>query len=93
MPILVLAGEKDSLSRLLPDRDRTGEVAAAAAERKLPFELVSYPRADHDFIMGGSQLRCDRRAGRVGADGRKARTVPGELGRGVTERQLGAPPA
>lgn len=52
VPILVLAGEKDSY-RDCCRIETIREVAAAAAERKLPFELVSYPRADHDFIMGG----------------------------------------
>jgi dienelactone hydrolase len=52
VPVLVLAGEKDSY-RDCCRIETIRAIAAAAAERKLPFELVSYPRADHDFIMGG----------------------------------------
>ena len=52
VPVLVLAGEKDSYHDCcLIETARA--MAAAAAERNQQFELVTYPRADHDFIIGG----------------------------------------
>ncbi|MGH8851466.1 MAG: dienelactone hydrolase family protein [Casimicrobiaceae bacterium] len=52
VPILMLAGENDSYHDCcLIETARA--IAAAAAERKLPLELVSYPHVDHDFIMAG----------------------------------------
>jgi len=52
VPVLVLAGERDSYHNCcLIGTARA--IAAAAAARKLPFELVTYPSADHDFVMAG----------------------------------------
>lgn len=52
VPILMLAGERDTYHDCC--RIETARaIAAAAAERKLAFELVSYPGAEHDFIMAG----------------------------------------
>jgi dienelactone hydrolase len=53
VPVLMLAGESDRyLDCCLIGTART--LAADAAAVHAPFELISYPGVDHDFIKGGS---------------------------------------
>ena len=53
VPVLMFAGESDSYKNCcLISTART--IAADAAAVKAPFELVTYPGTDHDFIVGGS---------------------------------------
>jgi len=53
VPVLMFAGESDTY------RDccliaTAHAIAAAADAAKAPFELVTYPKTGHDFIVGGS---------------------------------------
>jgi len=53
VPVLMFAGESDTYRDCcLISTARALSAAAAAA--KVPFELVTYPKTDHDFIAGGS---------------------------------------
>ncbi len=56
VPVLMFAGESDSYKNCcLISTART--MAADAAAVKAPFELVTYPGTDHDFIAGGSNYK------------------------------------
>ncbi len=58
VPLLVLTGEKDNYKNCcLISSARALEAAAKAAGA--PFELVSYPYADHGFVAPGSGYRTD----------------------------------
>jgi len=73
VPVLMFAGEADTY------RDcclitTARALAAAAVAAKVPFELVTYPKTGHDFIVGGSnynppsyQDALDRTAARLKA--------------------------
>ncbi len=53
VPVLMFAGESDKYKNCcLIGTART--LADAAAVAKQPFELVTYPKTDHDFVEGGS---------------------------------------
>lgn len=57
VPVLMFAGEKDTY------RDccliaTARALAAAAAAAGVPFELVTYPDTEHDFIAGGSNYNA-----------------------------------
>ena len=53
VPVLMFAGESDKYKNccLIGTAHAFADAAAAA---KLPFELVTYPKTDHDFVDGGS---------------------------------------
>jgi dienelactone hydrolase len=52
VPVLMFAGEKDTYRGCcLVNKART--LAAAATASGQPFELITYPNADHDFVKGG----------------------------------------
>ncbi|MDQ2735345.1 MAG: dienelactone hydrolase family protein [Pseudomonadota bacterium] len=52
VPVLMLAGEADTyLNCCLIGTARA--IAAAAAKGTTPFQLVTYPGADHDFVVPG----------------------------------------
>ncbi len=54
VPVLMLAGEADTYKNCcLIETARGIAAAASAAQHQPPFELVTYPGADHDFIMPG----------------------------------------
>lgn len=56
VPVLMFAGESDSYKNCcLISTART--IAADAVAVKAPFELVTYPGTDHDFIVGGSNYK------------------------------------
>jgi dienelactone hydrolase len=56
VPVLMFAGESDSFKNCcLISTART--IAADAVAVKAPFELVTYPGTDHDFIVGGSNYQ------------------------------------
>ncbi|MGD1010725.1 MAG: dienelactone hydrolase family protein [Candidatus Aminicenantales bacterium] len=71
VPVLMFAGESDTYRDCcLISTARA--IAAAAAAAKVPFELVTYPKTGHDFIVGGSnynpqsyQDALDRTAARL----------------------------
>jgi len=53
VPVLMFAGESDRyMDCCLIGTART--LAADAATANAPFDLISYPGADHDFVKGGS---------------------------------------
>lgn len=53
VPVLMFAGESDTYRGCcLVDTARTIDLAAKAAGK--PFELVTYPGVDHDFVEGGT---------------------------------------
>jgi len=53
VPVLMFAGESDTYKNCcLIGTAHT--IADAAAAAKQPFELVTYPKTDHDFVEGGS---------------------------------------
>ncbi len=53
VPVLMLAGEKDTYRNCcLVSMARS--LADAARGAGQPFELVTYPRTEHDFVKGGS---------------------------------------
>ena len=56
VPVLLLAGEADAGTRKDPGCCRietARDIAAGASAHGLPFELVTYPGAQHDFVYGG----------------------------------------
>ena len=73
VPVLMFAGESDTYRDCcLISTARA--LAAAAADAKVPFELVTYPGTGHDFIVGGSNYNpksykdaLDRTAARLKA--------------------------
>ena len=53
VPVLMFAGESDTYRDCcLISTARA--LASAAAAAKVPYELVTYPKTEHDFIIGGS---------------------------------------
>jgi dienelactone hydrolase len=58
VPVVVFVGEKDHYrnSCCAADADRTLATASTAAG--LPFRLITYPDADHDFIKGGDHYNA-----------------------------------
>jgi dienelactone hydrolase len=57
VPVLMFAGEKDTYRDCCTvDKARTLASAATAAQQ--PFELVTYPNTDHDFIKGGKHYNA-----------------------------------
>jgi dienelactone hydrolase len=53
VPVLMFAGESDTYKNccLIGTAHTIADAAAAANQ---PFELVTYPKTDHDFVEGGS---------------------------------------
>lgn len=53
VPVLMFAGESDTYKDccLIGTARALGAAATAAGQ---PFELVTYPKTDHDFVQGGS---------------------------------------
>jgi dienelactone hydrolase len=59
VPVLMFAGEKDTLKNCcLIETARS--IASAAAAVNAPFELVTYPNVGHDFVVEG--MRYDAKA-------------------------------
>jgi dienelactone hydrolase len=70
VPVLMFAGESDTYR----DCCLISTARALAAAAKVPFELVTYPNTEHDFIVGGSNYNpqsykdaLDRTAARLKA--------------------------
>jgi len=58
VPVLMFAGEKDTYRGCcLVATART--LAEAAKGSSQPFELITYPKTDHDFVKGGSHYNSD----------------------------------
>jgi dienelactone hydrolase len=58
VPVLMFAGEKDTY-RNCCTIDMAHALAAAATAAGKPFELVTYPRTEHDFVKGGSHYNAE----------------------------------
>jgi dienelactone hydrolase len=57
VPVLMFAGEKDTFRGCcLIDKAHT--LAAAATAGGLPFELITYPNTDHDFVKDGKHYNA-----------------------------------
>jgi dienelactone hydrolase len=53
VPVLMFAGEKDTFRNCCLIETARSLAAAATAAGK-PFELITYPKTEHDFVDGGS---------------------------------------
>jgi dienelactone hydrolase len=53
VPVLMFAGEKDTFRNCCLIETARSLAAAATATGK-PFELITYPKTEHDFVDGGS---------------------------------------
>jgi dienelactone hydrolase len=53
VPVLMFAGEKDKFRNCCLVETARSLAAAATAAGK-PFELITYPKTEHDFVDGGS---------------------------------------
>jgi dienelactone hydrolase len=58
VPVLMFAGEQDHYKGCCLI-DTAHKLAAAASAAGKPFELVTYPRTDHDFIPGSKNYNAD----------------------------------
>lgn len=56
MPVLMFAGEKDKYQDCCPI-EKAHVLADAAKGGSFPFELVTYPNTEHDFVKGGSHYK------------------------------------
>ncbi len=58
VPVLMFAGESDTFRGCcLIGQART--LAAAATAGGQPFELITYPKTDHDFVKGGAHYKSE----------------------------------
>lgn len=53
VPVLMFAGESDTF-RNCCTIDKAHEIATAAQAANAPYQLVTYPDTDHDFVIGGN---------------------------------------
>jgi len=53
VPVLMFAGEKDHYDNGCCTADKAHILADAATAAGHPFELITYPDTDHDFVKGG----------------------------------------
>lgn len=53
VPVLMFAGEKDKY-RDCCLIEKAHALAEAAKGNSIPFELITYPKTEHDFVKGGS---------------------------------------
>jgi len=58
VPVLMFAGEKDTYRGccLVATARNLAEAAKASGQ---PFELITYPKTEHDFVKGGSHYNSD----------------------------------
>ena len=74
VPVLMFAGESDNyMNCCLISTART--MAADAAALKAPFELVTYPGTNHDFIVGGSGYKADSYKDALGRTAARLKTT------------------
>ena len=59
VPVLMFAGEKDTYRNNCCTAASARALADAANAAGRPFELVTYPRTDHDFVKGGGHYNPD----------------------------------
>jgi dienelactone hydrolase len=59
VPVLMFAGENDTFRNGCCLVDKARALAAAATGAGKPFELITYPKTDHDFIKGGAHYNSN----------------------------------
>ena len=59
MPVLMFAGEKDHYRDNCCTADNARNLAAAAKAAGKPFDLDTYPKAEHDFVRGGEHYNAE----------------------------------
>ncbi len=59
VPVLMFAGEKDHYRDRCCTADNARMIAAAAKSAGKPFELYTYPTADHDFVRDGAHYNAE----------------------------------
>jgi len=58
VPVLMFAGEKDTFRNCCLIGN-AHSLASAATAAGLPFELITYPKTEHDFVKGGSHYNAE----------------------------------
>jgi dienelactone hydrolase len=58
VPVLMFAGEKDHYRDNCCTADNARSLASAAKAAGKPFELFTYPGADHDFVRDGAHFNA-----------------------------------
>lgn len=58
VPVLMFAGEKDTYRNCCLV-ETAHNIAAAATAAGQPFELVTYPKTDHDFVKDGAHYNAE----------------------------------
>lgn len=58
VPVLMFAGEKDHYRDRCCTAETAQTIAAAAKAAGKPFELFTYPGADHDFVRNGAHYNA-----------------------------------
>ncbi len=76
VPVLMFAGEKDTFRNccLIGTAHTLADAAKAAGQ---PFELVTYPKTDHDFVKGGSHYNAEAYADALKRTGEKLKEYLG----------------
>jgi dienelactone hydrolase len=59
MPVLMFAGEKDHYRDNCCTADNARAIAAAAKAAGKPFDLYTYPKAEHDFVRDGQHFDAE----------------------------------
>ncbi len=59
VPVLMFAGEKDHYRDGCCTADKARTIAAAATAANKPFELITYPKAEHDFVKDGAHYNAE----------------------------------
>ncbi|HTW78932.1 MAG TPA: dienelactone hydrolase family protein [Terracidiphilus sp.] len=59
VPVLMFAGEKDHYRDNCCTADTARNLAAAARAAGKPFDLYTYPKAEHDFVRDGAHFNAD----------------------------------
>jgi dienelactone hydrolase len=59
VPVLMFAGEKDHYRSNCCTAETARTLTDAAKAAGQPFELVTYPRTEHDFVKGGSHYNAE----------------------------------
>jgi dienelactone hydrolase len=59
MPVLLFAGEKDHYRDGCCTADTARAIAAAAKAANKPFDLYTYPKAEHDFVKDGAHYNAE----------------------------------
>jgi dienelactone hydrolase len=58
VPTLMFAGEKDDFDAGCCTIEKARAFAAASASAPVPFQVITYPNTNHDFIVGGEHYNA-----------------------------------